>query len=180
MTGKRLRSGESRSCGCLAAEQTAARNRTHGQTGTRLYKIWQGMMTRCTNPADRNFQKYGARGIAVCDRWKSFETFAEDMAHGYADHLTLDRIDARGNYEPGNCRWATQTEQQRNRTNNRLVTYQGAAKSLAEWCDQLGLPYRAVMQRLHRGWSPERAFTTPVRVTSRTPRSPEGTRGMDR
>lgn len=176
VSGKRLRNGESKSCGCLAAEVLAARNHKHGQVGTRLYRIWKGMMTRCTNPTDRNFQKYGARGIAVCDRWKSFESFYEDMADGYADHLTLDRIDAKGNYEPGNCRWATQIEQQRNRTNNRLITYQGATKSLAEWCEQLGLSYRVVIQRLGYGWSVERAFTAPVRVTSRTPRSPQGTR----
>ncbi|MGW0579225.1 hypothetical protein ACWD25_25405 [Streptomyces sp. NPDC002920] len=175
VSGKRLRNGESKSCGCLKAELLAARNHRHGHAGTRLYKIWQGMLKRCTNPSDRNFHKYGGRGITVCERWTSFENFHTDMAGGYADDLTLDRINPEGNYELGNCRWATQKEQQRNRTNNRLVSYEGSTRTLAEWCEQLDLPYRAIMQRLLAGWSVERAFNTPVRATARPPRPhPQG------
>lgn len=169
VSGKRLRNGESKSCGCLKAEKVAERNHKHGYAGTRIYKIWQGMWKRCTNPSDRNFHSYGGRGVSVCDRWKSFEAFHADMSASYAEDLTLDRINSDGNYEPANCRWATQTEQQRNRTNNRHITYEGSTKTFAEWCEQLGLPYKPILQRLLAGWSVERAFTTPLRITSRTP-----------
>lgn len=175
VSGKRLRNGESKSCGCLKSEMTTARNTLHGHAGTPLYKVWQGMVKRCTNPNDRNFHKYGGRGIRVCDRWESFESFYADMSDGYAAGLTLDRINVNGHYEPGNCRWATQTEQQRNRTNNKLVTYEGSTKVLAEWCDQLGIPYKTVARRLNDGWSVERAFNAPVRTTTRPPRPhPQG------
>jgi hypothetical protein len=130
------------------------------------------MWKRCTNSNDKYFPKYGGRGITVCARWKSFEDFYADMADGYADDLTLDRINVDGNYEAGNCRWATQTEQQRNRTNNRLVSYQGSTNVLAEWCDQLNLPYRTVARRLRDGWSVERAFSDPVRTTVQPVRPP--------
>lgn len=113
----RLRNGETLSCGCLRAEVCKKRATTHGQRKTRLYTIWVGMRDRCRNPKNKSFDRYGGRGITVCDEWQnSFETFRDwALSHGYADHLSIDRINVNGNYQPDNCQWATSKEQANNR-----------------------------------------------------------------
>jgi len=110
-----LLDGRSRSCGCLQREITRARDTTHGHHGTGTYRTWQGIKARCHCPTDRGYYKYGARGIVVCDRWRnSFAAFLRDMGER-PPGKSIDRIDGRGNYEPGNCRWATVEEQNENR-----------------------------------------------------------------
>lgn len=112
-----------KSCGCLRKENAAKRAKTgdngrvHGMKGTKIYRTWQGMKKRCFNPHEKSYKDYGGRGITVCDEWQnSFETFYEwAMDNGYADNLTIDRIDVNGNYEPSNCRWATMAEQNKNK-----------------------------------------------------------------
>lgn len=95
------------------------RQAPHGQVGTRTYNCWASMIQRCTNPKSGGYRWYGARGIAVCEAWRDFRRFLSDMGE-CPPGLSIDRIDPSGNYEPGNCRWATQQEQQRNRSNNKL------------------------------------------------------------
>lgn len=147
-----------------------AKRRSHGVADTKTWTSWASMLNRCTNERTPAYARYGARGITVCDRWRnSFEAFLEDMGER-PDGTTLDRYpDKNGNYEPGNCRWATAIEQQRNRNSNVFVTYNGATKCLAEWATQYGLRADAISWRLKRGWSAHEALTTPaVKGANRT------------
>lgn len=113
-----LKIGATRSCGCLRAEMRAQRNRDeapHGQHGSGAYKSWRAMIGRCEEPTNASYERYGARGVTVCDRWRqSFQDFHADMGDR-PEGLSLDRIDNEKGYEPGNCRWATRSEQARNR-----------------------------------------------------------------
>ncbi len=122
--GTALRDGTTKSCGCLLPEVTRKRCFVHGLRQTRLYRIWDNMIQRCTNPNRTEYKNYGGRGITVCDEWKNdFQTFYDwAMAHGYADNLTIDRKDNDKSYSPDNCRWSTMKEQQNNRRNNRIRT----------------------------------------------------------
>ena len=161
-----LRSGQTRSCGCLAKERHEAG--THGQTKggkhSRLYRIWSGMKTRCFNHNQQYaYGKYGAKGITMCDEWRnSFESFMKwAMDNGYNDTLTIDRINPYGSYCPENCRWETQTEQQNNRSNNHRITFDGETHTVAEWARIKGLSHSAITHRLDRGWPIERIMNTP-------------------
>ena len=110
-----LRCGRVKSCGCLRRDATGKRFSKHGQSRTPEYRAWRGMKARCTNPNGHKFKDYGGRGIAICERWQhSFEGFLADMGPRPSSEHSLDRIDNNGNYEPGNCRWATRLQQMQN------------------------------------------------------------------
>jgi hypothetical protein len=111
-----LTRGLTQSCGCLQRERTSDARTTHGLSGTRVYHIWVNMLARCENEKNHKFTDYGGRGISVCKQWHKFSPFADwAMANGYSDDLTIDRVNNDGNYEPGNCQWATSLEQSRNK-----------------------------------------------------------------
>lgn len=156
VTGCSLSQGASRSCGCLDRDQKRAmcieRNTTHGLSKTKIYKTWVGIRTRCYNPRSTGYHKYGAKGIRVCKRWRhSFENFLEDMGLPPSHKHTIDRRDNHKDYSPSNCRWATQKEQQNNRTNNVRITYAGKTLGLPEWASRIGLDRNTIRNRLKAG-----------------------------
>lgn len=154
--GTNLRYGQTKSCGCLNKDVITI----HGKSNSRLHRIWSHMKTRCYNTNSKNYKDYGGRGIAVCDEWKdNFQAFYNwSMVNGYDDTLTIDRIDVNGNYEPNNCRWITNEEQQHNKRCCLYFTVKGKTKCLSEWVKYYNLNYETVRSRLKNNWSIERAL----------------------
>ncbi|WP_146119565.1 hypothetical protein [Phyllobacterium phragmitis] len=149
------------SCGCARRKISSDRSKTHGMRKSPEYRCWAGMLTRCTNPNDKSFLRYGARGITVCDRWRnSFEAFFSDVGPKPSLFHTIDRWpDCRGNYEPGNVRWATDAEQRRNKSNNVFVEIGGERLCLSDACRKFGVKRLTARSRLFDlGWTPEEAF----------------------
>ena len=133
----------------------------HGKEPARLYRIWENMRNRCNNKNNHDYSYYGKRGISVCDEWADFCIFRDwSLSHGYADNLTIDRVDNDAGYSPENCRWVTKKTQQRNKRNN--VLYRG--KTLSEWAELLNIQKSTLYHRIRRrGWSIDKALSTPVR-----------------
>jgi hypothetical protein len=168
VTTDSLRGGKTQSCGCLQKERASEAKKTHGMTHSPEYNTWMSIKARCFNTKNQDFKYYGDRGITICDEWKdSFETFYADMG-SRPEGCSIDRIDVDGNYEPSNCRWATDLEQAHNKRNNVIVTYENETKSVIKWSEELGIKHKVLRHRLDRGWSVEKAFNQPVRRSSNT------------
>lgn len=146
-----------------------AYNREKARHRPLLYSVWTGMRGRCNNRNDQDYRHYGERGVRVCGRWDSYASFETDMAPRPSLEHSIDRIDNDGDYEPANCRWATQKEQVRNTRRNRSVTIDGATRILAEWCELLNIKMHTVHARMRRGWSVHDSITRPVRRGRTTP-----------
>lgn len=168
--GSHLLNDNTHSCGCYKREITSERMVSHGKSNTRLHHIWKNMRQRCSNPHKPDYKYYGGKGITVDDIWNDYEVFAKwAIGNGYRDDLTIDRIDVNGNYCPDNCRWVSMTEQARNMSRNRVITYNGESHCLSEWGEILGINDKVLGHRINAyGWSVERAFTTPVRILGGT------------
>lgn len=152
----------SESCGCLLKEKLKnGLNSTHGMSKTRIYATWGRIIYRCYNKKTSDWYLYGGRGIKVCDRWRySFENFFEDMGSTYKEGLTIDRKDNDGNYEPENCRWATQKQQQRNKRNSHNITFNGKTQCIAAWAEELGIKVSTLGMRITKyGWSVEESLS---------------------
>lgn len=151
VTSRDLRTGHTKSCGCLKIAMLKSRVTKHGRSGTRLYMVWQEMVARCHRPSHKNFPFYGGRGIAVCDEWQSsFEKFAEDMGHPPSGH-SLERVDNDGNYSKSNCRWANKEDQMNNRRNNVIISFDGREMTMAQFAKMLGFAYGKVRSAVNRG-----------------------------
>lgn len=159
-----LKNGHTQSCGCQSFENRVKARTTHNMTGTRIYRIWCGMRSRCENPNDYHYALYGIRGIRVCEEWQEFQPFYEwAMANGYSETLTIDRINNHGNYEPSNCRWATMKEQSNNTRRNKVIRFDGVSLSLSEWAEIANMQPGTLAYRLNSGWGMKKALETPVR-----------------
>lgn len=150
-----LQNGAIRSCGCLKLAQdriNLTKHHSHKMSGTRLYGIWQNMKGRCYNPHDARYDRYGKRGIKICDEWRDdFATFYEwAISNGYSEELTIDRMDNDGDYTPENCRWATNMEQCRNRSTNINITIGNSTRTLTEWCEIFEVDFKKIVARYHR------------------------------
>ena len=162
VSGKSLRRGLSLSCGCRKSEVTAARNATQGglaKANWSVYSVWAKMLERC----DDGHPRYSGRGITVCERWRTFANFLVDMGPR-PPRLTLERIDNDGNYEPGNCRWATRKEQMRNTSVNRYIEIDGRKMVITAWAAEMRVTTGMISHRINKlGWSEVRAVLEPPR-----------------
>lgn len=164
--GGALRGGHTQSCGCLQRERASQANSTHGETRRGKVSVeltcWRNLISRCTKRGSDDFENYGGRGIKVCDRWlSSFDNFLSDMGRKPKGRgISIDRIDNNGDYEPGNCRWATASTQQRNtRTyaGARRITLDGETHTISEWGAIVGTKRNTITMRLIYGWSEREA-----------------------
>lgn len=161
-----LLAGRVKSCGCM---QHISHNRTHNLSDTRIYHIWIGIKQRCNNPNTTEYKNYGGRGIGICQEWNTnFMSFYDwAMSNGYDDTLTIDRINNNLGYFPENCRWVTIREQNRNKRNSRLITYNGMTLTPSEWSFLLGGSINLVAGRIRNGWDEIKAITTPPTIGRR-------------
>ncbi len=161
--GNDLKTGRTVSCGCFGKERRHEANTTHGMTKTPTHMVWIKMIQRCENPKNKDYPRYGGRGITVCNRWlNSFQAFFEDMGEKPKD-LTLERINNNGNYDPDNCKWATRKEQMNNTSKNVLLTINNKTHNIAQWERIRGFNKDTIGSRIRAGWTHERAIMTPVR-----------------
>ena len=164
--GSHLLDGHTTSCGCSPPRKT------HGESRSRLYVIWNNMKQRCGNPVDPEYQAYGGRGITVCSEWcNSFEAFRDwALANGYSDDLTIDRKNNDGPYTPENCRWATPKQQSNNTRRNRTYIHNGQEKTIPRLAMESGLRQGTIRERLSRGWTLEEALS-PLKPTGKARKS---------
>lgn len=155
--GRHLIDGSQKSCGCMQKYYG------HHMTETRLYAIWCTMKARCNRKSSHKYKNYGGRGIKVCDEWNDFMNFYEwSVNNGYAENLSIDRIDNDGNYEPSNCRWVTPKVQSNNTSRNCRITFDGETHTMKEWSEITGISYSALTRRKYRGWDVTRMLTIPT------------------
>jgi hypothetical protein len=162
--GSLLRNGETQSCGCLHKEVTGNINRKHSLANTPIYSLWNSMIDRCHLPTSHTYNRYGERGISVCERWHNFENFYADMGDK-PEGMSLERIDNNGDYCPENVIWATAKQQANNRKSNVVLEHNGKKQTMQQWCDELGLKIGTVWARLNvYGYTVEQALTAGRRV----------------
>lgn len=160
-----IRRGSMSSCGCHKARTMT----THGRSDTPGYEAWSRIIKRCTDAKHEHFPHYGGRGIQVCERWKRFEGFWQDMGPSWAAGLSIDRIDVDGNYEPSNCRWATAKMQANNKRSNRYLETPAGRMTLAQAAEHYNIDRNTISQRIDvMGWSVEDAVSRPKRVLKKT------------
>lgn len=166
-----LRAGDTLSCGCLKKERLSEAHTKHGSAKsnaerTRLYRIWNGMKDRCTNPKNKSYENYGGRGITVCSTWlDSFESFRRDMGEPPTAAHTIERRNGNLGYSPSNCRWATMAEQANNRATNVVLTFGETTLTQAQWARKLGIAEQTIRRRIQRGLPLEKVLQQKKTVT---------------
>lgn len=160
-----VRTGRTRSCGCLEFENRKTMRITHGDSGKRMWVIWRGMLQRCHDPKNISYKYYGAKGVRVL--WASYEDFKRDMGPAYQDNLTIGRKDSNGHYCKENCRWETPAQQNRNYSRNVKLTFGGRTMVLIDWAHEFCIKRQTLEARIKAGWSIEKALTLPVKGVSK-------------
>jgi hypothetical protein len=165
---RNLTSGHSASCGCVSRERAGRMNLKHGHARvgrkTAEYSIWCNMLTRCYNESSTFYRLYGGRGITVCNRWHDYTSFFADMGRRTSDAHSIDRIDNNGNYEPGNCRWATIDQQVNNTTVVKRIPFNGELRTYSDLAAMTGIKRATLKRRLRSGMSVELATSAPLRT----------------
>lgn len=151
-----LTDGTTKSCGCLRKEFYKGKV---WKSRTPEYLVWRSMLQRCGNPNHRAFQRYGGRGISVCERWRKFDNFISDMGHRPSPLHMLERTKNDEGYFPENCYWATAIEQNRNKSDNRFLTHNGVTRTMSQWAEIIGMSPSGFRNRIERGWSVSDAIT---------------------
>lgn len=159
-----LRSGLTKSCGCMQTSGIAGAQATHRMSRTRVYNIWIGLRDRCNNPKNADYATYGGRGISYDKRWDTFTNFYADMGEPPPNY-SIDRIENDGNYSKANCRWASALIQARNSSQATPVTIGGRTMLLMDWANEVGISPGAMTGRIKRGWTIEEAVTTPKQAS---------------
>lgn len=163
VSGDKLRSGNTKSCGCIQDKVRKSGNnrRTHGMTHSRLYSEWCNMRSRCNYPGNVMYKNYGGRGIRCCEEWNSFDAFMKwANESGYTDDLTLERIDINKGYNPDNCSWIPRNKQYLNRSDIHYLTAFGKTQTIKEWSEETGIKYDTIHARIkYYGWDAEKALS---------------------
>ncbi len=161
--GYDLKSGNSKSCGCLRSRLLADRKRTHGMSGSPEYNAWANMIARCYNPKTVTYPHYGGRGITICQPWReSFAAFLADMGKRPGPGYSIERKKNGEGYNPQNCCWATRVTQANNSRKNRFITHDNRTLTVAQWSAETGISYAVLYQRFRHGWPAVEIITTPV------------------
>lgn len=161
VSNRHLKDGSTKSCGCLRGG-VIKHGHTSSNTVSSTYISWTGIRKRCNDPNHENYKHYGSRGIKVYRRWLKFENFLEDMGEAPKGYQ-IDRIDNNKGYYKENCRWITPKQNNRNRRNNHLITYDGKTQCIAAWAEEIGINENTIRTRIRFNWSSEKTLTTPAR-----------------
>lgn len=156
-----LTKGRTVSCGCYSLDRSTTHGHARREQFSPTYDSWRGMMERCYNESSQSFKDYGARGVTVCERWHTFANFLADMGERPDRGHSIGRVKGDLPYDPGNCRWETRVQQNRNRRNSHMLTHGGVTDCLAGWADRVGIKAGILSKRLRRGWDAARVLTTP-------------------
>lgn len=164
-----LLKGKHPSCGCMLKKVRAEipKRKRHGMTGSPEYGVWQSMIQRCTNPNNRNYHRYGGRGILICERWMKFDNFFEDMGFRPVGKW-IDRLDNNAGYFPENCAWRTREEQMNNLEKSRILEAFGKKKTVAQWSRELGINRATLFKRIRMGWTGEKILSPVLQNFSRS------------
>lgn len=166
--GKVLANGGTKSCGCLRRDLMTKHGLSKNPKIKTEYKTWKSILNKCNNPKASNYKDYGGRGISVCKRWEDFNNFITDMGLKPCKTLSIERINNDGDYEPNNCKWATDTEQNRNKRNIRIISFNGESLLLEDWARKTGLSKQCISYRLKKGWGVKNALTIPKKNNNKT------------
>jgi len=162
---------KTKSCGCLRSTRNKERTGvavTHGMTHSSGYYSWTGMKHRCLCPTNKDYHKYGGRGVSVHPEWLDFAVFIKDMGPRPSTRHSIERLNLNGNYEPDNCEWALPKQQANNRRTSHIITYNDLTKTLTQWADTLDTTEDVIRRRIYKyNWPVEQALTTPVKKKPR-------------